>query len=95
MNPTVTQHAIERYQQRVRPELTFWQARMALKEALSKAHPVRQRSPEGDEMLELDGVQFVIRRDPGIRRPACITVLIRPTTLEDRMAADLLARYGT
>ncbi len=67
---------------------------MALKEALSTAVPLRERTETGEELYAKDGVRFVIKRDSDIRRPVCVTVLLEKQSFDDQIAASLLERFG-
>lgn len=83
MEVRVTQHAVERFIKRCRPDLTFWRARMKLKEWMRHARPLRQRSSEGDIMYEYGDYWFVLKNDPGFHKPAVVTVLDRVQVEDD------------
>lgn len=87
MDARVSQHAVERFQKRFASDLGFWAARRALKDAVARATPLRQRTRRGDEMLECDGARFVLKRDAWARKPIVVTVLYRGEDYEELDAA--------
>lgn len=69
-------HAVEQYVTRVRPDLTFDDAAVALTEDAASATRMRAKTVSGEEQWTCpSGAVLVVRRDGPGKPAACVTVL--------------------
>lgn len=84
--PQVTDHAVNRYRARYVPAgsgLTFEDLRDTLQEIADRSTKTREKTRDGAEVWDGNGVRFVVRRDAG-NKLAAITVLPKlETTFEE------------
>lgn len=85
-----SEHAVRRFQQRHRPDLSRECALAELHRLAEEASPLKERSLCGDEQWAAgeDGdILFIVRRDGGGRRPTVVTVLPQEGAARDPFAA--------
>lgn len=76
MAPAVSKHAVERYRDRWRPELSLDDAGAQLRALVEMAKPIRETSRrKGDELWAVGNVKLVITRNTTDRAPLVVTVL--------------------
>jgi hypothetical protein len=69
----IVAHAIQRYQERYRPDASPQQIEDELEALVYIARPTRDRTPKGEEIWQAEGVLFCVRRDRS--GPVAVTVL--------------------
>lgn len=91
MKITLTIHAIERYQKRINPALTFKQARRELSEALPQATRLKESSVRGHILWSVasPSMRLVTKIDAG--QYVCVTILPPDT---DSLGDDLALLEG-
>lgn len=70
----LTQHAVERFQQRWAPNESFAVLSERLQALIASATRVREKTNRGHEIWTSEGVRFVVKRDPRVG-PVVVTVL--------------------
>jgi hypothetical protein len=82
----LTQHAVERFQQRWAPDESFAVLSERLQSLIATATRVREKTHRGHEIWTADGVRFVVKRDPRVG-PVVVTVLPDRSNVDDYATA--------
>lgn len=62
MSVRITEHAVDRYRERVRPDLSYFGAESLLRDAVKSSKPMKQRTKHGQlQYLMADGCRLIVK----------------------------------